>query len=126
MSDSGSIVVGWLGRLVVLFAVLGLLAYDGFTVMVASFGAADDAGVAANAAADSFKAKGDIQLAYDSAVQAVAGKGDTVDTKTFQVDQAGKVSLTIDRTPTTLWMHRVGPLKKWTQIHQTGTGTPPG
>ncbi|MDP9183915.1 MAG: hypothetical protein M3P04_14210 [Actinomycetota bacterium] len=126
MSDSGSIVVGWLGRLVVLFAVLGLLAYDGFTVMVSSFGAADDAGVAASAAADSYKAKGDIQLAYDSAVQAVAGKGDTIDTKTFQVDQVGKVSLSIDRTPTTLWMHRIGPLKKWTHIHQSGTGTPPG
>ena len=126
MSDSGSIVVGWLGRLVVLFAVLGLLAYDGFTVMVSSFAAADDAGVAASAAADTYKAKGDVQLAYNSAVQAVAGKGDTIETKTFQIDQVGKVTLTIDRTPTTLWMHRIGPLKKWTHISQSGTGTPPG
>jgi hypothetical protein len=126
VSDSGSIVVGWLTRLVVLFAVLGVVAFDGFTLMVSNFGAADDAGVAASAAADSFHAKSDVQLAYNAAVAAVAGKGDTVETKSFQVDQSGKVTLTVDRTPTTLWMHRIGPLKKWTLIHQSGDGTPAG
>ncbi|HUR52179.1 MAG TPA: hypothetical protein VMZ11_08650 [Mycobacteriales bacterium] len=125
MSDSGSIVVGWLGRLVVLFAVLGLLAYDGVAIMVANFAAADDAGVAAGAAADDFRAHKDIQAAYDAAKQAVAGKGDTVETKTFQIAPSGKVTLTIDRHPTTLWMHRVGPLKKWTLVHQSGGGIPP-
>jgi hypothetical protein len=127
VSDSGSIVVGWLARLVILFAVLGFLAYDGFTVMVSNFAASDDAGVAASAAADAFKSTNDVRAAYDAAVKAVEDKkGDVVETKTFQIDQAGKVTLTIDRTPTTFWMHRVGPLKKWTLVHQSGTGTPAG
>ena len=126
MSDRGSIVVGWLTRLVVLFAVLGVVAFDGFTLMVSNFGAADDAGVAASAAADSFKATNDVQAAYGAAVSAVAGKGDTIETKTFKIDQSGKVTLTVDRTPTTLWMHRISALKKWTLVHQSGDGTPAG
>jgi len=125
VGDSGSIVVGWLTRLVVLFAVLGLLAFDGFKVVVANFGASDDAGVAAGAAADTYASTKDIRAAYSAAVQAVAGKDDVVETKTFTVDSTGGVTLTIDRTPTTLWLHRVGPLKKWTVVRQSGTGRPP-
>ena len=116
--------VGWLAKLVVLFALLGAVAYDGFTVLVASFGAADDATVAASAAADDYKLHNDIRSSYAAAAQAVAGKGDTVETKTFQIAPDGKVTLTIDRHPRTLWMHRIGPLKKWTQIHESGTGAP--
>jgi hypothetical protein len=125
VSDQGSIVVGWLGRLVVLFGVLGAVAYDGFSVMVANFGAADDATVAASAAADEYKTHGDIRAAYDAANKAVSGKGDTIEVKTFSIASDGKVTLTIDRHPSTLWIHRVGPLKKWTQVHQSGTGAPP-
>lgn len=125
VGDSGSIVIGWLTRLVALFAVLGVLAYDGAMLVVANFGAADDAGVAANAAADTYAGTKDFRAAYAAAVAAVEGKGDSVEPKTFAIDTAGKVTLTIDRSPTTLWMHRVGPLKKWTVVRQTGTGTPP-
>ena len=124
MSDSGSIVIGWLARLVILFAVVGFLAYDGVMLVVANFGASDDASTAAGAAADAYKSTGNIQSAYNAAVQAVAGKGDTVETKTFSIDASGKVTLTIDRTPTTLWMHRIGPLKKWTLVHESGSGIP--
>ena len=124
MSESGSIVVGWLARLVILFAVIGFLAFDGFTLMVANFGASDDAGVAASAAADSYHAQPDIQSAYNAAAKAISGKGDTIETKTFQIDQNGKVTLTVDRTPMTLWIHRIGPLKQWTHVRQSGTGTP--
>jgi hypothetical protein len=124
VSDSGSIVVGWLGRLVVLFAALGLVAYDGFSIMVANFGAADDATVAASAAADEYRLHSDVRAAYDAATRAVAGKGDTVETKTFQIAADGRVTLTIDRRPSTLWVHRVGPLKKRTQVNPRGTGAP--
>ena len=124
VGDSGSIVVGWLTRLVLLFAVLGLLAVDGFKVVVANFAASDDAGVAAGAAADSYAATKDVRAAYAAAVAAVADKQDVVETKTFLIDTTGAVTVTVDRTPTTLWMHHVGPLKKWTLIRQSGTGKP--
>ena len=125
VGDSGSIVVGWLTRLVVLFAVLGFLAFDGFKVVIANVGASDDASAAASAAADTYQATKNVQAAYTAAVRAVADKHDVVETKTFVVDSAGGVTLTVDRTPTTLWMQHVSPLKKWTVVRQTGTGKPP-
>ena len=118
--------IGWLARLVILFAVLGFLAYDGFTLMVSNFGASDDAGVAASAAADAYKGTNDVRAAYDAAVKALDGKPDTVETKTFSIDPSGKVTLTVDRSPTTFWVHHVGPLKKWTLVRQSGSGTPAG
>ena len=116
--------IGWLTRLIVMFAVLGFLAYDGFTLVAANFGASDDAGVAASAAADAFATTKDVRASYDAAVKALDGKHDTVETKSFSIDPSGKVTLTVDRSPTTLWVHRVGPLKKWTLVRQSGTGTP--
>jgi hypothetical protein len=126
VSDRGSIVIGWLARLVILFTVLGFLAYDGVTLMVANFGASDDAGVAASAAADTFERTKDVRSAYDSAVKALDGKPDKVETDTFSIDATGKVTLTVDRSPMTFWVHRVGPLKKWTLVRQSGTGQPVG
>jgi Flp pilus assembly protein TadG len=124
VSDRGSIVIGWLTKLVILFAVLGFLAYDGVALITSNYDAADDATTAASAAADEYRATKSVQAAYDAAVKAVDGKGDTVETRTFQVEQGGQVTLTIDRHPKTLWLHRIGPLKKWTLVHQSGTGSP--
>lgn len=125
VGDRGSIVVGWLTKLVVLFAVLGLLGHDAVKIVVANFAAADDAGVAASAAADTYAAKKDIRAAYAAAVDAVAGKGDTVATEGFTVAADGRVTLTVERTPTTLWMKHVGPLKKYTIVRQSGSGALP-
>jgi hypothetical protein len=125
VSDSGSIVIGWLTRLVALFALLGFLAYDGFMVVQANVGASDDASTAARAAADAFAGTKNVQTAYNAAANAVAEKHDVVETKNFSIDSTGTVTLTVDRTATTLWMHRLGPLKKWTEVRQTGSGTPP-
>lgn len=123
MSDDGTIVLGWLTRLVAVFAVLGLLAYDGVSVLVATVGAADDAGTAASAAADTYQSTHDVQKAYQAAVQAVPSQ-DAIDPADFAVAPGGKVTLTVERTPTTLWLQHVGPLKKWTTVAQGGSGTP--
>lgn len=117
--------MGWLTKLVVLFAVLGVLAFDGFQVMVGSFGAADDATTAARAAADSFRVDRDVQKAYDAAVLSLVEKPyDVVETQTFKIGADGRVDLVVSREPKTLWMHRIGPLKDLSAIHQSGTASP--
>lgn len=122
VGDRGSIVVGWLTKLVVLFALGGVLAYDGVLLVVANFGVADDAAVAANAASESYTGSKDVRRAYDAAVLAVEGKGDTVEAETFEIDSAGNVTLYVSRSLATLWMHRIGPVKKWTVVRQSGMG----
>lgn len=117
--------LGWLGKLVALFALLGVLAFDGVNVMVATFGAADDATTAARAAADSFEQSRDVQAAYDAAVSSLADKpGDVVENTTFQVGADGSVTLIVVRQPRTLWMHRIGPLKGMAEVRQTGLASP--
>ena len=124
MNDRGSIVIGWLGKLVVAFALLGVLAFDGFTLVTASFGAADDASTAANEAAQNYRTSRSPQLAYDAAVAAVADKPDTLPVSGFSIAPNGVVTVTVQRNPKTLWMHRIGPLKKWTHVDQTATASP--
>lgn len=127
MTDRGSIVIGWLAKLAIGFALFGVLAYDGFTLVTASFGAADDATTAANEAADTYRqTRGNLQSSYDAAVASVAGKGDVISPSTFTIAQDGSVTLTVERKPKTLWVHYVGPLKSWTDIKQSATGTPGG
>ena len=108
MSDTGSIVLGWLTKL-------------------ADFTVADHANSAASVAADTYrttKSGPDACLA----AQAEATKNlDTLncdDPKAFQVAPDGHVTLVLHRTATTLWMHRIGFLKKYTDLTGHGEGTP--
>lgn len=116
--------LGWLARLVIAFAILGLLAFDGIKVVVANFGAADDATTAANAALDSYQADHNVQHAYNAAVASVAGKGDVIETANFTITAGGAVSLTLDRTPATLWMQRISAFHSVLSIRQTATARP--
>jgi hypothetical protein len=121
--DSGSIVVGWLGKLALVLGLVGLLAYDGFAVVVANFNAADHAALAAHEAADSLSRTGNVQTAYDAAV-AVVDSREKVEDTTFSVDEQGRVTVYVERDAKTLWLQRIGPLKKWTHARQSGTGAP--
>lgn len=127
MSDAGSIVLGWLTKLVVTMAILGLLAFDGIALVVAGFNAADQASTAASLAADDFKtSKNPAQACQVALVEAVKD-GDTLncsDPKAFQINAEGQVTVLLHRTATTLWMHRVSFLKKYTDLTGSGQGSP--
>ena len=123
MKDEGSIVLGWLTRLVLSLALLGLVVFDGIAVVAATFTAADHATLAATAAADSYHATGAKAPAYFAALAALPAGADTIDPKTFRVDPDGRVTLHLTRTATTLWLFRIGPLAKYTHAHATGVAT---
>ncbi len=122
--DSGSIVLGWLTKLAASLAFLGLIAFDGIALVTAHFNGADHASIAASLAADSYKSTRDVQGAYDTAVTAVLKDNETIEAPTFQVAADGRVTLRLHRQATTLWMHRIPPLRKFIDIAVTGTGSP--
>ncbi|MBK5308130.1 MAG: murein biosynthesis integral membrane protein MurJ [Frankiaceae bacterium] len=124
-ADRGDIVLGWLTRLVVVLSVLGVVVFDGISLMQARFQASDRATTAAAAAADEYRTSHDVQKAYNAAYATVVGL-DTIETKTFRVDAEGKVTLRLHHEATTLVVHRIGPIKKWTDAVETGTGRPGG
>lgn len=121
-SDSGLIVIGWVTKLVMTFAVLGLLLFDGFSIVAATFSASDRAGTYASDAADSYHATHDVNAAYALAVTEAKVKGDTIDVKTFTIDTDGTVHLTVHHTAESLWMKKISALKKYTVVTETGQG----
>jgi cytoskeletal protein RodZ len=121
--DRGDIVLGWLTKLIVVFGVLGLIGFDGISLVQAHFQAADRATTAASAAADEYKNSHDVQKAYNAAFATVAGD-DTIETKTFQVSQDGTVKLRLHHTATTLVLRHIRPLKHWANAVENGEGRP--
>ena len=121
--DRGDIVLGWLTKLALVLGVLGLIAFDGISLVQAHFQAADRATVAAAAAADEYRGSHDVQRAFNAAYATVTGD-DTIETKTFQVGTDGSVRLRLHHTATTLLLHRIGPIKHWAEAVETGEGRP--
>lgn len=124
-ADRGDIVVGWLTKIVVVLALLGVVAFDSVAVAVAHVSATDDANTAAMAASDAWVAQRgqhDIQAVYNAAVAAVANKDETVLTKGFTVDPDGTVHLQLTKHATTLVLYRLGGLKKYATVTASGEG----
>lgn len=120
--DSGSIVLGWLTKLALSLSLVGIVAFDGISLMSTKFTAADRAGAAARAASEvCMSSKGDVQKAYDAAYAFAAENGDTVLAEGFSCAAGGVVSLTYSRQAATLIMERIGPLKEHTTVTATGS-----
>jgi len=122
-ADRGDIVLGWLTKLAVVLGVLGLVAFDGISLVQARFQAADRATTAASAAADDYKTNHDLQKAYNAAFTTLSS-GDTIETKTFQVTTDGTVTLRLHHLATTLVLQHIGPLKHYADAVETGEGRP--
>ena len=121
--DSGSIVLGWLTRLTLVIATLSLLGFDGIALVKTNFTANDHAGSAAVAGAEAYRQTKNVQQAYDAAVEAASG--DAIDPKSFTVDPSnGKIHLTVTETAETLWVHKIGALKKYALVHASADASP--
>lgn len=122
--DSGSIVIGWLTKLAATIALFGLLAFDGIALATATFNATDHANTAASTAAEVYKSTRDLQAAYNAALLEVVEDNETVEATTFRVGPDGHVTLRLHREAATVWMQRIGPLKKFVDVKATGEGSP--
>ena len=123
--DAGSIVLGWLTKLVLLFAVLGLLLFDGIAIGVNNITAQDDANSAAQAAADNYKTTHDLQAAYSAAVAAAADSNEKVLPRSFVIATDGSVHLVLRRETTTLVLHHIGALQKYERVEVSGEASAP-
>jgi hypothetical protein len=127
VKDSGSIVVGWLTKVVLILSLLGLAAFDGIAMVSASFTADDHANTIARLAADSYRTSRNPQEACAAAHNEALINGETLncaDPKAFQVYQDGRVTLVIHRKASTLWLHRISFLEEYTDLTSNGVGRP--
>lgn len=116
-TDRGSIVLGWLTKLIVFLAIAGVMAFDGLSITAARIGASDDANQAASVAAQDYRQNHNLQSAYNAALGTLVRDSETLPAKSFTVDPTtGTVHLVLHRTITTMLVRRIGPLKQYTAV----------
>ncbi|GAB2678429.1 hypothetical protein [Thalassiella azotivora] len=121
--DTGDIVLGWLTRLVVAFAVLGLVLFDLLSVVTARLSVEDHAVLVARESSERYRATGDLQATYQHAVTVAADADvhDVVPAEEFRVGRDGSVTVTVRRTATTLVTERIGWIDHWATVEARAT-----
>ena len=124
-SDRGDIVLGWLTKLAASLAVVGLVGFDGVSILSKRFTAEDHAQSAARAAVSAYRDTRSAQKAYDAALAEVAQHGETIDAgPAFVVAQDGSITLTLRTEAPTMLVEKVPPLREWASLSTTVTGRP--
>jgi hypothetical protein len=122
-NERGTIILGWLTKIALVIVVVAIPSFDAVSVGVARVGASDTAQNAAITGSDVWRtSKGDVQKAYEAAVGYAADHGATIAPEQFSVAPDGTVTVTVERTATTLVFYRIGASKKWTHIVATASG----
>ena len=126
MHERGAIVVGWLTKVVAALAILGIGGYDAVAIGAARVTLTDDANAAAEAANLAWNdSRGNVQAAYNAAYVWAQQHGVEAPVDDFSVERDGTIHLRLTKTTTTLVVHHIGPLKKYTTVSQPGTASTP-
>jgi hypothetical protein len=124
--DRGSIVIGWLTKVVLTLAVVALIAFDLISIVTARLGVTDDANSAAEAANAAWNDnKGNVQMAYNAAAAYAESHGETCPVQYFHISSTGEVQLRLVGSATTFAVGHIGPLKKLATVHGNGDATTP-
>jgi|tagenome__1003787_1003787.scaffolds.fasta_scaffold20051116_2 hypothetical protein len=104
-ADSGSIVLGWLGRLTITFAVLGLVGFEVLSIAVTHVGIQDIGVTAGDRALTAYQESKNPAIAYSAADQYASEHSATIVKKTFLISDQS-VSFEITKTAPTLLLYR--------------------
>jgi hypothetical protein len=125
MHERGTVVLGWLTKVVVALAIVGIAGFDTIAIIASHVSLTDDANAAAEAANTSWNDDHNVQLAYNAAVTSAEQHGAQVPVKDFSIARNGTVHLTLTHTVTTLVVRHIGPLKKQADVTAKGEATTP-
>lgn len=126
LADRGDIVLGWLTRLTVGLALVGLVGFDLIALGMGRFAVEDTAQQAARAAVQNYKDSSNVQHAYEAALAVADGAEESIDPAGFTVAPDGAVTLTVARTSPTLLVQKVPQIRSWATSSATVTGRPAG
>jgi hypothetical protein len=122
--DRGGIVLGWLTKLTVALALVGIVLFDAISVGSTMATVTDSANYAAQEASATWDSTKDLQQTYLAAAEAATEQNpdNVVSTKDFTVDPDGTVHLSITRDARTLILYRWDRTAKWAHVTRTGQG----
>lgn len=119
-NDRGAARLATMAWLFVVLAIVGVCAFDAFSIMSSRVSVENDAQTAAYAASDNWHTSRNLDDAYQAAVDAIAGKGETVETKHFVVDADGTVHLVLRAHTRSVLLGRIGALRHLTVTVEHG------
>lgn len=119
-NDRGAVRLVSITRLVVVLAIVGVIGFDGVSVVASRVSTENDAQTAAYAASAAWHAAPNIDAAYEAAVASVAGKGETVLTHQFTVDPDGTVHLVLRSRTRSVLLEHIGALRHYTVTVEHG------
>jgi hypothetical protein len=117
-SERGGIVTGWLLKLVVSIALVGVCAFEAGAIVVAKVGIEGVARDAAGDAAETYARNGNVQEAEQAARDHVERNGAVLES--FSVVEGGEaVIVTASKRAKTLLVHRIGAIDDWATARST-------
>lgn len=116
--DTGSIVFGWLGRLTLTLALIGIIGFEVLSIAVTQVSVADAGTTAADRALTVYSETHDINAAYLSADQYLASQGVTLVKKSFEVSDES-VTFDVKKTAPTLLLYRWDRVAGYAEVSTT-------
>ena len=113
--EHGDIVVGWLVKLFISIALVGLFAFEGGAIIVANVSADDVAIKAARAAAGAFGVH-ERQIEAEDAAREVCERNDTELIGIFVDRTVKRVDVSVRKHANTVFVQRIGFLKRYTEV----------
>lgn len=114
--ERGEIITGWLLRILLTVAVLGLVIYEVLAVVVSTVALDDNAREVARAARDAYR----VEQSVDDATEVAQEVADLHDADVTALEEDGEdLVITLDQQAPTLLVHRIGPLEDLTRVTVT-------
>lgn len=104
-ADQGSVVLGWLSRLVLTFAILGLIGFEVMSIAVVHVQVEDIGRSAAQEAIETYQETQNPELAYQAADVYAASQDSEIDKASFEITPES-VSFTLEKVAPTLLLYR--------------------
>ncbi len=123
-TDRGDIVMGWLVKVTVVLALIGVVAFDAISIGTTRLSVEDQGNVAARTASENWQRTHDANDALAAASQAATEQNplNVVVPSTFRVDLDGTAHFTMEREASTLVAHYVGPLRRLCLVDAAAEG----
>lgn len=125
LRDERGILIAALVRLVIFFALLGLVLFEAGSVIWSRLSVQDTADAAATTAVTAYRDSKDVRVAEQEALRTVEDKDETAQMTFFQVHADGSVTVRVRKTAQTLVIQHVGFLDGFTRARGSATIEPP-
>jgi Flp pilus assembly protein TadG len=119
LRHEGGYAASFIIRTIVIFAILGLVAYEGGTILVASIQVHDAAGAGADAGADVYFGTKNVDRAKAAVIQAVKEENPDARVTAVDITKEGSVTVTAVETANTLVVSRMSFMKHLGVVHGT-------